>query len=103
MQFVMPVQLLGANFYDIDGKKYCSLSVMEQDPADKSLKGYRPAKITAESVVFDQLSEDIGDYPRSVDLIVMNKVSGGKLQQRCIAIKKPEKNNGASSPAAKAI
>jgi hypothetical protein len=107
MQFVMPALVLGANYYNIDGTEHVSLSVMECDPSDKSLKGYRPAKIKCAAVVFDQVADELSEYPKQLDLIVINKVSGGKVAQTCIGISKPAKgpatNSGAQAPQAKAV
>jgi hypothetical protein len=49
----------------------------------------------------------LSEYPKQLDLIVINKVSGGKVAQTCIGISKPAKgpatNSGAQAPQAKAV
>ncbi|WP_028292598.1 hypothetical protein [Oceanobacter kriegii] len=99
MQFTMPALVLGANHYNIDGVDHVSLSVMEADPSDKSLKGYRPAKLKANVTVFEELTGDVSDFPKQVNLVVQNRVSKNTIQQTCIAIAKDA--NG--KPAAKAM
>lgn len=99
MQFTMPAMVLGANFYNIDGTEHCSLSVMESDPTDKSLRGYRPAKIKAASVVFDLLTDQVTEYPQQLDLLVTNRVQGGKVVQTCIGISKSKTSGSAPSHA----
>ena len=91
MQFQMPVVLTGATRYDIDGKVFVSLQVLNSDPTNKALKGLQPAKMPAEESVFDRLPEEESDYPYQCNLIVLNKVSGGKVTQRCIGIMSEDK------------
>lgn len=92
MQFQMPVLLTGATRYDIDGKVFVSLQVLNSDPTNKSLKGLQPAKMPAEETVFDRLPAEESDYPYQCNLIVLNKVSGGKVTQRCIGIMTDDKS-----------
>ena len=107
MQFEMPVLLTGATRYDIDGKVFVSLQVLNSDPTNKALKGLQPAKMPAEEVVFDRLPEEESAYPYQCRLIVLNKVSGGKVTQRCIGILSDDKaatapNANTQQPAKKA-
>jgi len=105
MQFEMPVLLTGATRYDIEGKIFVSLQVLNSDPTNKALKGLQPAKMPAEETVFDRLPSEESAYPYECRLIVLNKVSGGKVTQRCIGIMSEEKTAtapNANQPAKKA-
>ncbi|WP_221794612.1 hypothetical protein [Oceanobacter mangrovi] len=102
MQFIMPALVLGANHYHIDGVDHVSLSVMEADPSDNSLKGYRPAKLKANLTVFQELTDQLSDFPKKVNLVVQNRVSKNTIQQSCIAIAKDDNGSSTGSKTATA-
>jgi hypothetical protein len=79
MANVMTFTVLGANKYNIDGNTFCSLFVIESDLDDKTLKGFRPAKMKCEPVVFEQLTEGESAYPLKEDFLVQQRVKSGSL------------------------
>jgi|TARA_R110000868_G_scaffold34671_1_gene125010 hypothetical protein len=75
---------------------------MEADPADKSLKGYRPAKLKANLTVFQELTDQLSEFPKKVNLVVQNRVSKNTIQQSCIAIAKDDNGSNSKTATAKA-
>ena len=77
----MTLTVIGCAHYNMDSGPLSQVFAMVNDPANKSVKGFALAKITATEEVIKNLPQDATAYPLTADFEVTNKVSGGKLTQ----------------------
>jgi hypothetical protein len=88
MSFEMPVQLVGGMTFKPEGGNLINqLYVLNADDASTMYKGYVPAKMNCDEVVFQQIPKDSSSYPMIATLIVTNKTQGGKTVQHATGIK----------------
>ena len=76
------------SFQPDNGNRINQIYVINSDPSNPMYKGAVPAKMTCEQTLFDQLPQDLSQYPLEITVICLNKSQGGKTVQHALTIQK---------------